>query len=172
MAWSEIINSYLNTRNKVKQINGEWVDMVKPVETQHARSGNRVTITPESETIVFNKWGKKIIIDSILFFTNTHVFPRLEISENNSVVYGTQIFHGITMEGVRTGLSPANLNFVKNDFFEVVNADVEEGKYMVNLKKQIVLPEGGTLSFKGMSSALEDGGIITYKVYWREIEEG
>lgn len=160
---SHIANSFLNVRNKVKNADGEWVDQTKPRETQHMETNLRVPISTDSEHVVFNRLGVKIIIESLSYSTDNAIYPLLWVRDSSSD-YLNQLFHVTTAGGGRANATPATIQSNGSEFLEVVVRDNLDAKIM--MKRSIILPEGGKLAFRALTA-----GDVTYKVFWREIEE-
>lgn len=168
--FSEIINPFLNVRNKIKNANGDWVDQVKPRETIYQRDENRLDISNESNHVVFEEWDKKIIIDALNYGTNSFfVAPLLWIREGETNTFTDQILHGIRGGGGRSSLIPRYIKDYGNEFLEIGQYDTENVEVVIYLKKPIILPNGGKLVFNSTSN--QTGTETSYKVIWREIEE-
>lgn len=159
---TNIINSFLNVRNKVKDADGNWVDQTKPKETQHMASGLSRDVSSGITILVFEVWGKKVIIDSLEFGTDTTAYAALHVKEGEDSSYTNQLFHETRKGSGRANPTPTIIAGGSSYF--KVHKDGDDAK--VWLKKPVRLPEGGKLTF----SATNDGKI-TYKVFWREIEE-
>lgn len=164
--FTEILNPFINVRNKIKNKRGDWVDQRQPIESQQATGGYDIVVTPSTDFIVFETWGKKVILDSLSYTTNTDVFPRLETSQNNPIAYNTQIFHSLLLSGGRSANWASVIEFNGHDHFEIIKKG--ETSFHLTLKRPIVLPEGCRLEFTGGSNS---SGYLGYKVYWREIDQ-
>lgn len=161
---ANIVNSFLNVRNKVKDSDGNWVDERKIKETQHMAEGLRVDISRGITVNVFEVWGKKVIIDTLEFGTDSYAYPSLHVDRNDQGSYTNQLFHETRMGSNRANAVPGVIAEGSSYF----NVERDSGDSKVWLKKPVILPEGGRLTF---GSTREEDGRITYKVYWREIEE-
>src|SRR5690625_3574392 len=104
---SNIVNKFINVRNKVKTVDGEWVDQVKPKETQYMQDGLGVSISSETIIEVFEVWDKKVIIDTIEFGTDTSAYARLHVRDDATGNYGNQVFHEVNPGGGRANATPA-----------------------------------------------------------------
>jgi hypothetical protein len=164
--FTEILNSFLNVRNKVKDADGNWVDQTKPRENQHLTTGLAEVVAQESIHNVLDEWGKKIVIDAFEFGADGQIRPALSVVEGSTGLYTNNIFHVVTRGGLgRYPSSPGNISAHASEWLEVISAESDD--ILVNLKKPIVLPQGCSLYFRNDSSSPI---TITYKVYWREIE--
>lgn len=160
---SHIANSFLNVRNKVKNADGEWVDQTISTETQHMATNLRVPISTDSEHVVFNRLGTKIILDSLSYSTDNAIYPLLWMQDSSSD-YLYQLFHVLTSGGGRANATPATIQNNGSDFLEIgVRENLDATVY---LKRPIILPEGGKLAFRAITS-----GDVTYRAFWREIKE-
>lgn len=167
---SQIVNRFLNVHNKVKAPDGNWVDMVKKTETQHMRARLSQSVSGTDEHIVFASFNKKVIIDYLEYgVSNQAIYPKLTIDPNSSNEnYTNQLFHVVNFGSARSLPSVTNLENRKSQLLEVVNYDEALNVGKVMLKQPIVLPQGCQLSFSATSG---ESGTVTYKVFWREIEE-
>ena len=131
--------------------------------------GNRVDITNDSQVVVFEEWGKKIIIDELHYGTSSFfVGPRLWIREGASNSFTNQILHGVSGGGGRSLIIPRYVNDYGSAYLELGQYDTSNNEISIYLKKSIVLPQGGKLVFS--STSADSGTETSYKVVWREIE--
>lgn len=165
--FTEILNPFITVRNKIRDSRGEWVDQRNPIETQHATGDYDVVVTSNTDIVVFETWGRKVILDSLSYTTDTDAFPRLETSQNNPIPYNTQIFHSLTLSGSRSANWPSVIELHGHGLFEIISTGDTTNGYHISLKRPIILPEGCRLEFGGGTSA---DGYLAYKVYWREID--
>lgn len=161
---TNIVNSFLNVRNKVKDADGNWVDQKKPRETQHMAESLSRSISDGITINVFEVWNKKVIIDSLEFGTDTYAYASLHVDRNDQGAYTNQLFHETRKGSGRANSVPRVIE--EGSYFFDVRREGDDAK--VWLKHPIILPQGGKLTF---GSTREETGRITYKVYWREIEE-
>lgn len=161
---SNIVNNFLNVRNKVKDVDGNWVDQKKPKESQNMASAVGRDISSGVTINIFEVWDKRIIIDTLEFGTDTTAYAQLHIERDASGSYTNQLFHETRRGGGRANSVPAIVGG-GSSFFDVESVD-DDAK--VWLRRPVILPKGGKLSFSATS---DTGGTLTYKVYWREIEE-
>lgn len=166
--FSEIINPFLNVRNKVKDHQGNWVDETKTREVLRLAVQNRLEISNDEIHEVFNVWDKKIIIDNLYFATNGNIYPVLMV-EDIEYANSKSLLHGMSTTGGWSAPYPSVINARGHDYLEVATMPTEGQGGNIYLKKQIILPNGGKLAFRlaGSASVAE----VTYKVVWREIEE-
>lgn len=165
--FTEILNSFLNVRNKVKNADGDWVDQTKPREEIHTRTNSGVNIT--DEIVVFEEWGKKVIIDAFTWGSDTQhqIYPRLYIEEGASGRTGSQLFVGVSGSPSIWDMTMSYINY-GNDFFGVGERSTSDNRYTAFLKSPIVLPNGGKLIFTGGSSSADYSA--SYSVVYRTIE--
>src|SRR5699024_790402 len=97
---TEVLNSFLNVRNKVKKVNGEWEDKTVRTERIGMREAFDIGI-PSSNGVVniYTNWGKKIIIDEFTYNittrpNNNSFYPRLNSLPNYPTSnWVGQLFH-------------------------------------------------------------------------------
>lgn len=163
--FSEIINPFLNVRNKIKDSQGNWVDEQRPVETQHFVQESRAPVGGSTEINIFDKWDKRIILDNLAMGSDTTVYPIL-ISEEEELGLNRNIFRAMTTSGGTSGAWASVISAQGHHLLEIGSSDNDGAT--IFLKRPIVLPKGGKLSFLGSSSA---SGEMSYMASWREIEE-
>nr|DAE10381.1 MAG TPA: hypothetical protein [Siphoviridae sp. ctwrX9] len=170
--FSEIINPFLNVRNKVKDYKGDWVDQIKPVEKVIRKHLSRIQVDGELDYIVFSAWDKKIILEALMIGTNTRGFPVLwgdKDAEQGSI--DGNFFSVITREGGGSSPSPDVIDFQnggESDLLKLTSFDSEKKESCMILKRPLILPQGGELRFRSRSGS---EGELSYKVIYREIEE-
>lgn len=167
--FTEILNSFLNVRNKVKDADGNWVDQTKPRETQHVEYIN--FDFEENETVVFEEFGNKIIIDSLEFTTNSRgdVYPRLNTQPEATGRTSNNLLMAINSDtGAVWDATVLYINDYGNNFLDAIVHNRSDDDYKVILRKPIVLPEGGRLVFRSNSSNVDN---VTALVTYRVIEE-
>lgn len=169
--FSEIINPFLNVRNKIKDKNDEWVDMRKPREVLKTSIENRIRIEPSEFLEIFSVFDKKIIIDHLVWGTYGTSYPLL-MHEDVAYDTSTNLLHLIQRGGGWSSTTPAIINTQGSDMFETqyYDNDHEDGtRGTFYLRKPIILPNGGKLAFTRNSEGTRNE--VTFKVIWREIEE-
>ena len=166
MSFTNIINNFLNVRNKVfdSELN-EWVDQVKTIEERVGYNALESQVSTEDELVIFNDFGNKIILDKFSYSCNSPIYPVLHAKEGNTSLYSnTQLFLNTTLNG-RSGAIPSVINSHGNEFLEVQNTSSD--RHVVVLKKPIILPEGGRLAFRALGSS--SGGTVTYHVSYIKV---
>lgn len=161
-----LADRFIESRNKVKDINGNWVDQTKRIESQHMADGWQINV--EGGHTIFEVWDKKVIIDSFEFGTSDEgAYPKIAIADGDEGRnYTNQLLHVINVGSGRSFPYPENIVNRGSQFLE---AEYASGLGKVTLKQPIILPDGCHFSF---DTTTEGGsGTVTYKVYWREIEE-
>lgn len=161
---SQIVNSFLNVRNKVKNADGEWVDQTKPRET--LKMDYQARVPGGMRVDVFEVWDKKVVIDQLEYGSTTNFYPLLwaypeHVDESNFV---NQLFVVATRTGGGSTAWPSVVSAQGSNILE--SHFYEEGRGTVQLKRPVILPSGGKLVFEGGSN----DGESSYKVVWREIE--
>lgn len=158
--FTEILNSFLNVRNKVKNADGEWVDMEQNEEKLLSIS-KQIDLDVDNQTnIVVEHWDGKYIIDSIQFSADEPVQPQLH-TKPDPVAYTDQIFHANPSVGSRrNGAGALYIDQYGHDYFEITGKNTENGsytRYTISLKKPIILPHGFRFQFGYLGSLLRDG---------------
>lgn len=167
--YTNIINSSLNVRNKVRDMEGNWVDQRKARETLHTRYASPNLST--GEHVAFEEWGKKIIIDQLEYSVDTahQIFPRLNIVQGSTGRTANNLFIGISDGGTVWDLTVNYLNLGEHSYLELVRYNPTENRFKVVLKRPITLPTGGRLAFIPGSNF--DSNTLLYHVSYRIIEE-
>lgn len=162
---SNIVNKFINVRNKVKTPDGEWVDQVKPREKIYMDYEARVQ--GGTRVDVFEVWGKKIIIDQLEYGSTTNFYPLLWADPEHADVnnFRNQLLVVTTRIGGGSTAWPSVVDLHGSNILEAHT--YSDGRGSVQLKRPIVLPNGGKLVFEGGDAS----GESSYKVVWREIEE-
>lgn len=167
--FTEIINPFLNVRNKVKNRSGQWVDQQPPNEEIVARESHGTSVDGNTEIVVFDVSNKKVIIDSLVIYTDAQLSAHLLVSPKGSG--GTiNIFRVVGINSIGF-LTPNRIHSYArghHEYFDLVNYDEDTERGLMMLKKEVTLPTGGRLTLQGNSP---NEGTVTYKVVWREIEE-
>ncbi|ALX50474.1 hypothetical protein [Lentibacillus amyloliquefaciens] len=168
--FTEILNSFLNVRNKVKDINGNWVDQTKLKETQTTAHGSQIAMT-NGDVPVFEIWDKKVIIDSFEWSPSSGARTAPMLSVEQGVMHETnnQILNTISSGQSYYRATALRLYEDKHDYFETTEYNVADSRFKVILKKPIILPVGGKLIFRSVITP-ETGDIVTYHVNYRIIE--
>src|SRR5690625_1888680 len=164
--FSEIINPFLNVRNKIKDASGNWVDATKPREDQFAVYKHSIDVDSSLEEVIFETWDKKVIIDALFFGSDTTAYPLLWIREGANDTSTNEIFRGVNRTGGGGAPWPSSISNNGNHLLEIERED--ESGATVSLKRPLTLPNGGKLLFTGSSNS---DGRMSYKVVWREIKE-
>lgn len=181
---TEVINSFLNVRNKVKDVNGNWIDQKEKDERLFTRSDYNVNI-PSSNGVVniINRFDVKIVIDSLVYNATTRVnnyslYPYLSTLKNGSVTtLSNNLFHIVDTGETNNRVHPQPKNIDDNysDYLEVIvkddryqdDSDDPRVNRIISLKKPIILPKGCVLSLVNPTSTTLN---TTYKVIYREFE--
>lgn len=169
--FTEVINPFLNVRNKIKDKDDNWVDMKKPREVLKTGIKNRVRIEPGEYLEVFNVFDKKIIIDHLVWGTYGSSYPVL-MHEDVPYAVSTNLLHLIQRGGGWSSTTPKIINVQGSDMFKVQSYDREHEdgiRGTLYLRKPIILPNGGKLAFTRRTE--DTRNEVTFKVIWREIEE-
>lgn len=165
--FTEILNPFLNVRNKVKDSQGKWVDQTKPKEVLQMKYDSGITTSGTTEIPIFEIWNKKVIIDQLEYGSNTSFHPRLwQKPEHVGEPFENQLFTVPTREGGGSSAWPSVISTQETSLLK--SGFWESPRGMVFLKRPIILPSGGKLIFEGSSSS---DGKSAFKVVWREIEE-
>lgn len=170
MSFTNIINSFLNVRNKIKDADGNWVDQRKARETLHVK---RVRENLDNnDVVVFNEFGKKIIIDSIEYFSEStgNVYPRLNVTQGATGRSNDNIFLALNSTSYSTwDMTGIYINTHGSTYFEAIKYNSSDNQLKVKLTRQIVLPNGGRLTFAANGTG--EGREISALVVYRVIEE-
>ena len=159
---TEIINSFVNVRNKIKNNQNEWVDLTEKESTQKMTSSLNRQINEGEVYPVFSAFGKEVTLDMFEFRTDSSVFPVLYVQPNSvGQNYTNNIFHVIS----KTGRGNATPNFIDLHGSTYLDVTRSSNGDKVTLKRPITLPKGCYLGFKSLS-----GGNVTYKAMWTESE--
>lgn len=168
--FSEIINPFLYVRNKVKRFDGTWVDQKETREVLNSRSVFNVTVTPDSQYTVFERWGSPITLVDFEMGTNNDQYDvKLYHNTDQSSSYTNNLFHVVNAGSGRSLGSPGNIltegrgsEHLKVDFIDDTSKDTK-----ISTKKEIYLPQGCALIVENQGTTdLE----ITFKAIWREVE--
>lgn len=170
MSFTNIINSFLNVRNKVKDMDGNWVDQTKPRETLKSSSAYNVAVGVETDYIIFEEWDKAIVLESVEIGTNTDSLFLKLYNEPGTSMYTNQLFHLVGAGSARSSAAPSNLrNELRgSSYLECTYYNESSGFARVELKRPIYLPNGCRLAIGALSTST--GGNATFKAEWREIE--
>jgi len=181
---TEVLNSFLNVRNKVKNSNGEWEDKTVRTETIEMKDAFNVAIPSNNgELNIFTNWGKKIILDELTYNTvtrqgNSSFYPRLNVLRNYPTSsWVGQLFH-VVQFGDGFNRTQAQAPSIEKGFSENLEVmtfndefqnDPEDPRYyrIISLKKPIVLPQGASLTFVNPTN---ETVYTTYKAVYRVIE--
>ncbi|MBT2601431.1 MULTISPECIES: hypothetical protein [unclassified Oceanobacillus] len=168
--FTNVLNNFLNVRNKELDIDGNWVDQIRTDESLNVLTQNRVEMGPESEFTVIENWDTGIIIESLQYGTGVNVGPRLWTNEGavESGSYAEELLHVPSPGGGRNMPIPARIRDDGHDYLEVKYS--EEGNFTVGLKKPIYLPKGCRLDFATLPS-LSTTSQLTFKLVYREIKK-
>jgi hypothetical protein len=166
---AKLAERFIESRNYVKDKNGNWVPSVKSEETVYQTMHNETF--DAGDVVLFDEQGKKVIIDFMEYATNsTGVYPTLHnagvVSSNN---YTGQLFHTIKT-GSRYHATPIRISEDGHPNFDVVAYDSGANDYKFNLKSPIVLADGGRLGFRHTSGTPDIADVVTVKVVYRIIE--
>lgn len=177
--FGEIINPFLNVRNKIKNTRGAWVDKKIPLERQYMSSTSNVDLGSNGR--IFFDTNKKIIIDSFQLSSNSASFVRPRLHSNREFDYsgGTGEFNnnifmttGITSDRNSTMFDATftYINSYGHPLLESVYHNGTVGRYKMINKAPIILPEGGKLGIYGSESYNPSQHTWACIVVYREIE--
>src|SRR5699024_4583551 len=112
---SEIINPFLNVRNKVKK-EGRWVDQVEHKEKGFTKYGINESLVND-DLVVIDSLGKRVEIHSLDFSTNNraNVFPQ--IFSKSGRKQNDNILRGVNQNGSGYYLTPLYINHSGNPYF-------------------------------------------------------
>lgn len=167
--FTNIINRFINVRNKIKDVEGNWVDQVQKREKIKSDSVYSLDVNGGEDLVVFEVWDKAIILESIELGTNDYeLILKLHHKDDLSSIYDNQLFHTV---GTGSSRGPASLKNLINDarissYIKLGYFNESSGQGNLELKRPIYLPEGARLSIYTNNSDTK----VTYKVVWREIE--
>ena len=181
---TEVLNSYLNVRNKIKDVNGNWIDQKEKDERLIIRSDFNKSIPSNNGAInIINRFDVKIVIESLVFNTTTRVgggslYPYLSTLKNGSVTsLSNNLFHVVDTGETNNRVNPIAQKIDENfsEYLEVVVRDDEfqndpddaRVNRVISLKKPIILPKGCVLSLVNPTNSTVN---TTYKVIYRELE--
>lgn len=166
--FTNIINSFLNVRNKVRDMDGNWVDQIKPRETLKTSSALSANITTESERVIFEVWDREVVLESIEIGQNANdAYMVLHVEQGReNQNYSYELFHTVGAGSTRGFSSPANIESRGSYYLSVDYRNEATGAARVQLNSPIHLPNGGRLAIRSANNNV----LVTYKVTWREIE--
>ena len=171
--FTEIINPFINVRNKIKNRSGQWVDETKEIGETKMHTRWNVDLDDNEELVVFENWGKKIIVESIFISSDAEVSPHLFISDSGNDAQ-TNIFRSIQSPQAMGFATPNRINNADrhHDYIDLVEYDgINDGvpsRAMMLLKKPITLYSGGKLVLQANQTTPDSR--LTFKVVWHEIE--
>lgn len=170
--FSEILNPFLYVRNKIKNKNGEWVDMEEPLEekeiTRVVNGYNRRVNDGEEETLLVDFSGD-ITIHALEVGGSTEEFS-LRLGTSNSVGnYTDNMFYNIGAGSFRRLGSPKNLARVDeyNTFLGLARRNQNTGESMIYLKQPITIKGGCKLSVFGSGGV---SSVISFKLVYSKKE--
>lgn len=164
--FTEILNPFLNVRNKIKNKNGEWVDESKPKETLHTADDYFVDIAGDFEVVLINEPNRKVIVDNIVVYSSAN--PFLTLGQPPVYNYNSNLLYTISSGG-RHFASMDRIKDHGSEYFDYESLAEEQGK--ITLKRPIILPEGAELKIRNRAEDAQRDGSVTYKVVYRVIEE-
>lgn len=171
--FTEIINPFINVRNQVKNSSGSWVD--ESVKTENSRvikiesynDNNPIDFTRE----VFTESNKKIIIETLVFKSDSNMGLRLENVSEGPYRSSNDLFW--TVGGATSYM--ATFDSVQNRgnaFLEHSTFEVEENYRTLTLKRPVTIPNGGRLVIDTPIDLGDDDNLnYSLAVYYRTIEE-
>lgn len=168
--FTQIINSFLNTRNHVQNKSGTWIPVKEPT-LKMANSG-KVAVVAATDIVLFNETGKKVILDTFEFTINgsgTGTHPILHIDGASTVgTYDGQLFHTFNSGGggSRFSATPERIIGDGSTYFEILEANSTLFEYKFAITKPIELPSGGRLALRP-SSGYTTGDFVQYKAVYR-----
>lgn len=166
--FTEIINPFINVRNKIKNRSGQWVDETNEIGETKVFERFSSPLENNDEVVVFENWGKKIIVDSFIIASDAEVSPHINI-RNDSADASNNILRSIQTSVAIGFATPNRINNADgyHDYIDLVKY-TDGGEAMMILKRPITLYSGGKFYLKA-NSATEDTRL-TCKIVWHEIE--
>lgn len=176
---TEIMNPFLVVRNKIKNVNGNWEDMVKPKETFKGLSESSLAVDSTTNKALLNTYGRKTVIESFVVSTNTGINVGLHVSDSgnawNNNIATTTVFRreGASGGNFRRPLNIYSVDEYGSDIFEILHSNDLHGVggATIALKRPIVFPNGCRVNFYGGAETTALNGEVSYKIFWKEIEE-
>lgn len=165
---TEIINSFVNVRNKVKNATtNEWVDLEKTEYNQKSSQWLGRTIADGELYPIFSSFGKEVTLEMFEIGMDSAVCTPVLYIDPASVgeTYNGNIFHVITRSSGRGNATP---NYILLHGSTYLTSERTDSGDKIMLKKSIHLPKGCYLGLIGRAG----GGKVTYKAYWTEKEGG
>lgn len=170
--FSEILNPFINVRNKIRNSEGLWVDKKIPREQQFQQFINKVELS-ENGVILFNT-KNKVIIDSFQFGATSASFirPRLTIKRefDYNHAYQNNVFLAINGKGNYYEATFTYINSFGHPLLESTVHNTSERHYKMQNKVPIVLPEGGKLGVYPSDGYDPTTHDFSVSVVYREIE--
>lgn len=167
--FTEILNNFLNVRNKVKDRNGNWVDMVKDDtrETFHVLQALSTSLSAQNEIVLLNDTENEITLE---YFEISSTSSKISMRINNGGSdgrYSGNIAHVLVsgssrreanaenLEGASRFSTIAGLHYLNNS----------TGSNIIYLKRPITLNSGCRVAiFSDESSGVNS---VTYKMGYR-----
>jgi|SRR5690625_866404 len=164
---ANIINPFLNVRNQVKNVDGEWVDDVKPKESLMGRHELSITLNEGESFIIFEEWDKKVYLEALeIGFLGNEIYPQLH-SQKNGGNYTGQMFYVVRAGSSRSHAKAGLLDDPRRDNTYLKGLVSDTGNGLIILKRSVYLPQGGRLQIVSD----DDNVPVTFKCYWRVIDE-
>lgn len=169
--FTELLNPFLTVRNKIKNKDGKWVDEKIPKEEQFEVHYNNLKL---SDALVLINSKKKIIIDSFQLSTNTasYLRPRLTIKKefDYNHAYQNNLFLTLNDNGNYYEATFTYINNFKHPLLESVVHNSKVGKYKMQTKGKIELPNGCKLTIFPSRSYDPERHVFSVSLIYREIE--
>jgi hypothetical protein len=155
-----IVNKFIDVRNKIKTVDGKWIDQTKHQEKDMVLTKLRDDINERSEKVIYENWENPIIIDAIEFGSLNNTTLLIRVNETDDSSYNNQIFHIVTENG-RLLLTKLSLSNNKHCYMESVT---QTTGFKMYLKQPIHLPAGCKISAYGL-----EAGTYTCYIKLREV---
>lgn len=166
--FTEVLNTFLNVRNKVKNSSGNWVDMEEKTRTLHTSEGLGVDISADQDYVILNEVGHPIEITSITVGGNSDKISVLLNQDNSASPFVGNLLHTIGSGSQRSSARAERLmdESYRSDYLGIHHYDSSTKNNVIYLKKPILLPAGGKLILRLLTG--EPQARVTYRVdYYR-----
>lgn len=174
--FTEILNPFINVRNKIKNSNGIWVDQKKKEEEQFIIYG-RSSFEPGQYIDLFSEFDSKVIIDSITLYSDANVSLSL-LNEDvdiwtHSVRPSYDMFTILRGHTSRGFARLSRLYVYDHPYLETVqhhfSTGIDEERYFIMSKRNIEMPNGCKLAVL-LDDESEGSGNAAWNINYRVIK--